>query len=413
MKVKYLITLVLIIISTNNLFAASNDNLSEAVTHHYVELAKVRYLDAKQAAESLQQAVLTFIDKPSEETHITAKQAWKLAHDTYSLTEVFRFGNPNVDAWEDDVNAWPIDEGLIDYVDHESYEYDNSNPFALENIVAGTDVIDITFLEALRSGKDFKDAPMDYMGVADIEANVVTGYHAIEFLLWGQDLNETPQSEGKRSYTDYLPGENCTNGHCKRRAQFLNSLVRILVRDLEIILNDWSSDSARHYANAFSQLSVNERLNRIITGMGSLSYGELAGERIRTAMLAGHQEEEQSCFSDMTHYAIYQNALSIQTLYLGTHTRIDGTTFDGPSLSELVEKYDASLDEKLKAQLEDSMQAALRVVNSADQGNRFDLMIQSENEQGRKLLSDLIASLRAQTETIEQVQKNIDALASL
>lgn len=393
--------------------ASTESDFSKAVTNHYIELVKVRYHDSKQAALKLQDSVSMFLENPNELTHENAKQAWKVAHDIYSLTEVFRFGNPNVDSWEGAVNAWPIDEGLIDYVKIDAYEFDSANPYALENIVAGTDVIDITFLEAIRDGKDYKDAPMRFMGAADIEANVVTGYHAIEFLLWGQDLNLSPDSAGTRPYTDFLVGEKCTNSHCKRRGQYLNTLVRILVRDLDIIINDWSSESNKHYLMSFKLLPVTEQLNRIITGMGELSYGELAGERIRTALLAGHQEEEQSCFSDMTHYAIYQNALSIQTLYLGTHTSMDGTKFNGPSMSELVKQLDSSLDIKFKEQLSASVKAASLVVENANNGDRFDQMIQPANEKGRELLNNLINSLRAQTETIEVIQSKIEILASL
>ena len=415
MRTHQIILLILLsaLIYCSSAVASTSNALSETVTEQYMELVKVRYQDSKQAALKLQEAVSIFLEKPSEATHDNAKLAWKVAHDAYSLTEVFRFGNPNVDSWEGDVNAWPIDEGLIDYVNLETYEYDSSNKYALENIIAGTDVIDITFLEAIREGKDYKDAPMHFMGAADIESNVVTGYHAIEFLLWGQDLNQSPNSAGTRSHTDYLQGDNCTNGNCQRRGQYLNALVRILVRDLDIILNDWSSESAKHYAVSFRSLPVKERLNRIITGMGELSYGELAGERIRTALLAGHQEEEQSCFSDMTHYAIYQNALSIQTLYLGTHTRIDGTTYKSMSVSELVRKMDPSLDEKFKQQLTASVKAASEVVKYANAGEKFDQMILPDNEKGRNLLSDLIGTLRTQTETIELIQANIDSLASL
>jgi putative iron-regulated protein len=45
---------------------------------------------------------------------------------------------------------------------------------------------------------------------------VATGYHAIEFLLWGQDLNGTGPGAGNRPWTDYSRTE-CSNGHCDRR----------------------------------------------------------------------------------------------------------------------------------------------------------------------------------------------------
>jgi putative iron-regulated protein len=47
-----------------------------------------------------------------------------------------------------------------------------------------------------------------------VEANVATGYHAIEFLLWGQDLNGHGVGAGNRPWTDYAAQDICTNDNC-------------------------------------------------------------------------------------------------------------------------------------------------------------------------------------------------------
>ena len=44
-------------------------------------------------------------------------------------------------------------------------------------------------------------------GGADVETNVATGYHAIEFLLWGQDLNGTGPGAGNRPCHRLRTGE--------------------------------------------------------------------------------------------------------------------------------------------------------------------------------------------------------------
>ena len=58
-----------------------------------------------------------FLNNTTETNLRKLKTSWLEARKVYQQTEVFRFGNPIVDDWEGKVNAWPLDEGLIDYVD--------------------------------------------------------------------------------------------------------------------------------------------------------------------------------------------------------------------------------------------------------------------------------------------------------
>ena len=407
----FIIVLFFLLNITINAKEVSNQKLVDQVTDHYVQLVYTRYLDSANAVDQLHESIRSFLSEPNQKTHEAAKAAWLKAHSIYSHTEVFRFGNPNVDAWEARVNAWPIDEGLIDYVETKNYHYDSSNPYATQNLIAGRFVTDVTFLEASRSGKDPKETPFPLL--ADVESNVTTGFHAIEFLLWGQDLNLKPNTAGNRKFTDYISGEACTNKNCKRRSDYLNAASRVMIRDFKIILNDWDPVNPTLYSKEFFNLSRKERLNRILVSMGSLSYGELAGERIRTALLANDQEEEQSCFSDTTHHAIYHNAKGIQTLYLGEHVTLDGTKVTGPSLSDLVRKFDSKLDENIQNSLNETMQAAEKIVDLAENGMPFDQMISADNNVGKKFLEELITALRIQTEYIEVMQENIEQLISL
>ena len=59
----------------------------------------------------------------------------------YQQTEGFRFGNAIVDDWEGKVNAWPLDEGLIDYVDAALYgEESEENPLYTANVIANPEL---------------------------------------------------------------------------------------------------------------------------------------------------------------------------------------------------------------------------------------------------------------------------------
>ena len=60
-----------------------------------------------------------------------------------------------------------------------------------------------------------------------------------------------------------------------------------------------------------------------MTGLGSLSYGELAGERMKLGLMIHDPEEEHDCFSDNTHASHFFDALGIRNVYLGTYRRVD------------------------------------------------------------------------------------------
>jgi putative iron-regulated protein len=252
-----------------------------------------------------------------------------------------------------------------------------------------------------------------YRGFTDNETNVATGFHAIEFLLWGQDLNLSPKAVGERPHTDYLLGEEGTGGNMKRRGDYLLAVGGILVSDLLEAVQDWDPENPTLYSKAFRELPLEVRLDRIILGMGGLSNAELAGERIQVALLASDQEEEQSCFSDTTHLALQENALCIESLYLGRDDLSAGRLVEGPSLSSLVAKMDPGLDARLRAEFAATRAVVERVVKHAETVEPFDRMIQSDNAAGRDLLNEWIAALKTQTGSIEAIRLRVDDLATI
>jgi len=88
----------------------------QEVAAHYTDLAHATYKDALVTAQTLQQAINTLLETPTEANLQAARQAWLAARVAYQQSEVFRFGNAIVDDWEGQLNAWPLDEGMIDYV---------------------------------------------------------------------------------------------------------------------------------------------------------------------------------------------------------------------------------------------------------------------------------------------------------
>jgi putative iron-regulated protein len=373
---------------------------AKAVVKHYADLALAVFSDAASTGKALQSAIDALLANPSEATLNAARQAWLAARVPYMQTEVFRFGNAVVDDWEGQLNAWPLDEGLIDYVATD-YQHALGNPGAQANIVAnselqiGEDKIDASEINAELL------ASLNELGGS--EANVATGYHAIEFLLWGQDLNGTNPGAGERPYTDYLVGEGATGGNGERRRAYLKAATELLVSDLDSMVEQWKDGVEGNYRSGLLADSAENGLRKMLFGMGSLSLGELAGERMKVALEAGSTEDEHDCFSDNTHNSHFYNGKGIRNVYLGEYRKVDGSTLSGPSLAELVAKIDAQADATLKADLEASEAKLQALVDSAEKNNQhFDQLIAEGNTEGQQLVRDAIAALVKQTGAIEQ-----------
>lgn len=378
---------------------AVDEAAGKAVVKHYAEMVYAVYSDSLSTAKTLQTAVDAFLAKPNDETLKAAKEAWAAARVPYLQSEAFRFGNTIIDDWEGQVNSWPLDEGLIDYVD-KSYEHALGNPAANANIIANTEI------QVGEEKVDVKDITPEKLAslneLAGSEANVATGYHAIEFLLWGQDLNGTGPGAGARPASDYLEGKGATGGHNDRRRAYLKAVTELLVKDLEEMVGNWAPNVADNYRATLEAEPVADGLRKMLFGMGSLSLGELAGERMKVSLEANSPEDEQDCFSDNTHYSHFYDAKGIRNVYLGEYTRTDGTKMTGPSLSSLVAKADPAADATLKADLEATEAKIQVMVDHALKGEHYDQLIAADNAAGNQIVRDAIASLVKQTGSIEQ-----------
>jgi len=366
----------------------------------YADIAHAGYEDSLITAKELQATIDELVANPSAATFDAAKSAWLASRVPYQQTEVYRFGNAIVDDWEGKVNAWPLDEGLIDYVETGLYgEESEENPAYTANVIANptltisgetidASTIDTALLESLHE-------------IDDVEANVATGYHAIEFLLWGQDLNGTDAGAGERKWTDYAAGDACTNGNCDRRGEYLQAAADLMVSDLEWMTAQWAEGGEAR--ETVLEGDGVPGLTAIVTGMGSLSYGELGGERTKLGLLLHDPEEEHDCFSDNTHNSHFYDALGIQNVYLGRYTRVDGSVVEGPSLSDLVAANDAALDTELRAKLAASVVAGKVMVSRAQAGEAFDQLIAMGNEDGNAVVQSFVDALVDQTKSIEQI----------
>lgn len=307
------------------------------VAEQYAKNVHANYVECLDEARALKAAVDAFVASPSAATHDAAKAAWIAARVPYGPSEVYRFyGGPIDDETrgpEGALNAWPLDENYIDYT------IDDPNA----GIVNHPELVAEITKETLR-GENEKGG----------EKNISTGFHAIEFLLWGQDsVDPTDKQPGKRPFTDYL----ATGGTAKnqdRRGTYLTIVAELLVEDLESLVAAWEPGKD-NYAKTFVA-DPKVAVTNMLTGMGSMANAELSGERMTVAYKNKGQEDEHSCFSDTTNADLLGNLVGIQNVYLGKY----GST-DGPGLDELVKAVDPALDAQMKSELEAAVTAAKKM----------------------------------------------------
>ncbi|MDG1478742.1 MAG: imelysin family protein [Myxococcota bacterium] len=337
----------------------------------YAEIVEASYADSLAAAQALGAALDGLVAAPSTATLDAARQAWLDSREPYLQTEVYRFYDGPIDDPEDGpeglLNAWPLDENYIDYT--------VDAPDA--GIINGTDAIDTATLEGLNE--------------AGGESNIATGYHAIEFLLWGQDLSET--GPGERPHTDYISDGSGTAANQDRRGQYLTVAGELLVSHLDAVHAQWTPSASYRTDFVADEESA---FGSILTGMIVLSGFETGGERLQASLDSGDQEDEHSCFSDNTHRDMVQDVQGISNVWTGQYVRTDGSTVSGVSIKSIVASVDADLAAQLDAQIAESLSLANAIQAPYDQEI-------APGAAGNARVEALIISLRAQEDLLFQV----------
>lgn len=342
----------------------------KAVVQHYAHLVHANYSDVLSSAQSLQKAVAAFTAAPSAQGLADAQKAWLAAREFYGQTEAFRFYSGPIDddkGPEGRLNAWPLDESYIDSVAGKPNAGIVNNP-----------KIKIT------------KANLAKLNERGGEENIAAGWHAIEFMLWGQDQSDT--APGNRSFEDFVDGKA---PHADRRRAFLTTAIDLLIDDLGFLVKAWAP-GAKNYRARFEQGGM-QSVRKMIVGLGSLSRGELAGERMEVAMNTQDKEDEHSCFSDNTHRDIVTNAQGIQNVWLGSYQRLDGSVLQGPSLKDLVAAKNAPVAART------SQQIAASVANANAIQAPFDReIVGDKNAPGRLRVQKTIDSLVQQSKDITE-----------
>ena len=357
---------------------------------NYVNIVLSSYEDAMTKVNELKTAVDIFVASPNENNFQAAKDSWLASREPYGQTEAYRFYDGPIDGGDGEpegyINAWPLDEALIDYVSDGTGGQDLSDN--RQNIVNNdTEYPTLT-----------KDVLKEISGYNSNESNVTIGFHAIEFLLWGQD-NTAPslKMNGQRSFTDYTTATNAT-----RRGQYLKVVTELLVDDIKSVVDQWKPGAT--YRNSFLAMTSDDAITKILTGAAKLSKGELAGERMAVAVENEDQEDEHSCFSDNTHRDVYLNAQSINNIINGSYKNTDGSVVSGTSLLDILELININEASTLGATASEVMNK----VTAISTAGYFDNQIMTETiDNFNNPIMSAVLTLRKQGDELAQAGKSI------
>lgn len=440
------------------------------------DIAYAAYSDSVETAKALKTALATLKATPTQANLDAARKAWLISREPYGQTEVYRFRKSPIDSTdyenedgpEGDINAWPLGEALIDYVvTGGDFESDQVGVTANKAGINSNGALTAAQADENKANNiigqtsiTISDSLLANTATANDEHDVIAGYHAIEFLLWGQDLNNSKAvtdgtnretavkasgsgdklaTGGQRPISDFIQTQDLAKAKvvaktnetaeaptssplANRRHQYLEVAVDKLIADLEQVRDGWKKDVEGNYRAKFTTVTTVdegiEKLTEIMNGMGTLSKGELAGERMKIAYVGNSQEDEHSCFSDNTHRDIWLNAEGVSNSYYGVYAGYDhdlnpstantstnavttGYGFDDLLASINNDKVKA-LKTKLESALSETETNYTAIDTSARAGKPFDVLIMDDERSASNPVAKTILSLNAQANVIAE-----------
>ncbi len=365
-----------------------------AILETYADIGLASYQDSLAGAQNLRTAIEDLLNDPTEETLEEARTVWRTARIPYEQSEVFVAASPVVQEWVYRVNAWPINESYIDYVEGES----SANIVGSRELdVAGATVsIEKITPEIIAQSLHTENG------------NAAAGYHVIEYLLWGEDRSGDEEKgidegAGTRPPTDF-DLENCSNDNCARRGDYLYASVNLLIDDLEEMVTNWRvTGEARRTLLADTEAGMAQ----IFNGLGSLTLGELAGDRLQASLISGDVNSEQDRFSNNSHVSYLFNARGVVGVYFGEYYSMEGKLTQGASIADFMEEAFPELDEKFRVGLGLSMARMRLLIDHARDVEAFDLMIAKGNDTGNDLVAAAVEALVDQSNILKEMVQEL------
>ena len=354
------------------LFVSNYSNIAEAASRSALSQGRI-----------LKEAISAFVKDPKAETHLLAKVSWMQARLPFLQSEFSRMiverGEVNHDI-SNLLNGWPIDPGLIDY----------TAKVPGENIINNKEKYPSITTELLRS-----------INLKAGKSGFTTGYHVIEFLLWGEDSERS--SSGKRSFKDY---DKSNSELAKRRADYLVACCDLLIEDLENLVSEWDHESKNNLRAHLESMPSDQAIRKILRMVSVLADG-LAESQIGSIISKESVFKEQSTFSDTTHFDFLHTVAGISNLAAGAYVGLDGKLqVLGLGLIGLAEQAPNARAEKIRSLINDAMKSAQAFKGPFDQFNQDEKNV-TGSEKSTITLKALSESLHAFAKEINALSKDL------
>ncbi|HYQ18757.1 MAG TPA: imelysin family protein [Polyangiaceae bacterium] len=337
------------------------------VLENYSANLYAAYSDALKDQLAFGETVETLVSDPTEDNLSAARDSWLASREHYMRVEGARFYDGPIDVdppnHEGSLNSWPLDEAYVDYTTDGEGNVDES-----VGLINNPDLLEEINIEAI-----------DELNAQGGDTNISNGYHAEEFLLWGQALKDV--GPGERPASDF--DVDGPRKNADRRAEYLKVATAGVAQHVAAVRDAWEP-TAKFRVDFIAAGDASIAL--ALTGLGKLSKGELAGERIDAPYASKSRRDQHDCFSSKTLIDYERDVQGIQDMYLGNY----GDN-DGPGLDELVRAADPDVDQRLQDQIQKSIDLMAAIPKPFEAS-----IVGSDSSEGRKAIRAVVASLRAQ-----------------
>ena len=306
------------------------DSEYDAIINQYVDAVVLpTYNDLKTKNTALYNSVVAFGNNPSDANFQAVCNAWLTAREPWESSEAFLFGPVADYGLDPNMDSWPLDQEAI-----------------------------VNLLNSQQWNEMKWTGDYDEDDEAIAAAQNVRGFHTLEFLAFkngkARTLNDTAE-DGEAANAVY----NASNATAW--AQYMRNTAQLLVDDVTLLCDSWNNSYAAEFKNHqggdfTSGLSC---IEQIIDGCIDIA-GEVGDAKIGEPYdlyVSGKTTEAlyavESWYSWHSRDDYTNNIYSIRNAYYGS---LNGSIHTN-SLSNLVKKYNADLDAKVKAAIKDAADA--------------------------------------------------------
>lgn len=359
------------------------ENQKEALIRNHAAIAYAVYSDALFQATNLQTAIASFVTDPTDDGLSESRLAWRNAYYAYLQCAALQFSNGPVDDDRDlsrQIGKWPINPSLIDYT---------TGQFG--GLISDSAELPNVTLDALQA-----------LNGPDVNRPTTIGFHAIEFLLWGEDDDDVALlTAGNRTFLDYN-GADSSIQNTVRRSKYLRVCSEILVSQLGVLTNEWDSLGSKNYRKDFIGLEVNSALKNILTGMGTLAKSEISERALEKPVSASSQDLEVSNYSDNTITDFIAMTNSLDIFYRGTYTPLTSLDIKGKSVEDLI----GEANPELADQVDKKLIECLELVNAIP--TPYDWQAAQESEFGAESIAGAATALAELEALFKEVAREFD-----